>query len=212
MLDLPPPSKIIGIATNYRRHGEEMGRSMPAAPRIFLKPTTALCGPGDPIRIPAGVGRVDHEAELGVVIGEECSAVPIQAALDVVAGYTCINDVTARAFQKVDGIFGRAKGFDTFCPMGPAVVPGLDPSDLRVACRVNGATRQDGRTSDLIFPVPVLIHFVSSIMTLLPGDVIATGTPMGVGPLEPGDVVEIEVEGVGVLSNPVVAGRAAWTP
>ncbi len=206
------PSKIVAVASNYRCHAEEMGRPIPRVPKLFFKPSSAICGSEDVIRLPQGVGRVDHEAELAVVIGERARSVRIADALSIVAGYTCLNDVTARALQKEDGLFARAKGFDTFCPIGPVVVPNLDPADLRVACRVNGATRQDGRTSNMIFPVPVLISFISSIMTLEPGDVIATGTPLGVGPLAAGDLVEVELEGIGVLRNRVVAGDAAWTP
>lgn len=202
---LPPvePSKIIGIGTNYQDHAAEMGRALPAVPKIFLKPSTALIGPEDTIQIPPVTARVDHEAELGVVIGRRCTRVPREDAAAYIAGYTAVNDVTARDFQKADGVFARAKGFDTFCPLGPWLVIGLDPRDLGVRCWVNGALRQDGRTSQLIFDVPTLIAFVSSIMTLLPGDVISTGTPAGVGPLQAGDRVEVEVEGVGVLANPV---------
>lgn len=198
------PSKIIGIGTNYREHAAEMGRALPTVPKIFLKPSTAVIATGEAIRIPPGTQRVDHEAELGVVIGRVCSRVRPEDALAYVAGYTAVNDVTARDFQKADGVFARAKGFDTFCPVGPALVTGLDPRDLGVRARVNGQLRQDGRTSDLLFDVPTLIAFVSSIMTLLPGDLISTGTPSGVGPLVHGDRVEVEVEGIGVLYNTVV--------
>ena len=199
------PTKIIGIASNYRRHVEEMGRSIPTVPRIFLKPTSALIGPGQAIEIPPGTERVDHEAELGVVIGRRMTRISVDEALDFVEGYTCVNDVTARDFQRSDGVFTRAKGFDTFCPAGPAVVPGLDPADLRVRAWVDGELRQDGRTSDMIFDVATLLSFVSHVMTLEPGDLIATGTPMGVGPLLPGQTVSVEVEGVGRIDNPVVA-------
>lgn len=197
------PSKIIGIGSNYRRHAEEMGKPIPAVPKIFLVAPTALIGPGQAIEIPPGTERVDHEAELGVVIGRRACRVSVADALSHVRGYTCVNDVTARDFQRADKVFGRAKGFDTFCPAGPRIVEDLDPSDLRVRCRVDGELRQDGRTSDMIFDVPTLVSFVSHVMTLLPGDLICTGTPSGVGPLEPGQVVEVEVEGIGVLSNPV---------
>jgi 2-keto-4-pentenoate hydratase/2-oxohepta-3-ene-1,7-dioic acid hydratase in catechol pathway len=148
---------------------------------------------------------VDHEAELAVVLGRRASDVSVDDAMDYVAGFTAANDVTARTIQAEEGIFTRAKGFDSFCPVGPRVVPGLDPSALVVACRVNGETRQEGTTSDLVFSVPVLISFISGFMTLEAGDLLLTGTPMGVGPLQPGDVVEVEIEGIGVLSNPVVA-------
>ena len=202
---LPPvtPSKIIGIGTNYHKHALEMGRALPTVPKIFLKPSTAIVGPNEPILLPPGAERVDHEVELGVVIGRRASRVSRAEALEFVAGYTVVNDVTARDFQRADGVFARAKGFDSFCPVGPCLVTGLDPRDLGVWARVNGEARQDGRTSDLIFDVATLIEFVSGVMTLLPGDLIATGTPEGVGPLTHGDLVEVEVEGIGVLRNPV---------
>ncbi|MCB9758783.1 MAG: fumarylacetoacetate hydrolase family protein [Alphaproteobacteria bacterium] len=199
------PGKVIGVAANYRDHAAEMGRPVPTTPRIFLKAQSAVVGPGDPIVIPPRTVRVDHEAELGVVIGRRCHRVRPEDALEVILGFTAVNDVTARDFQRADGIFGRGKGFDTFCPVGPCIAVGLDPRDLAVRTRVNGALRQDGRTSDMVFDVPTLIAFISDIMTLMPGDLIATGTPAGVGPIQPGDLVEIEVEGVGVLSNPVCA-------
>ncbi len=197
------PSKVVGVGSNYRAHAAEMGKPVPPVPKIFLKPSTAVIGPGEPIRVPPGTERVDHEAELGVVIGRVLSCATPAEAMRGVLGYTCLNDVTARDFQRADGVFARAKGFDGFCPLGPWIVTGLDPADLRVQARVNGQTRQDGRSSDMVFDVPTLLAFISGVMTLLPGDVIATGTPSGVGPLVAGDVVEIEVEGVGVLTNPV---------
>lgn len=197
------PSKVVGVGSNYRAHALEMGKPVPAVPKIFLKPSTSVIGPGDPIRVPPGTERVDHEAELGVVIGRALSCATPAEAMRGVLGYTCLNDVTARDFQRADGVFARAKGFDSFCPIGPCVVTGLDPSDLAVRARVGGQLRQDGRTSDMVFDVPALLAFISSVMTLLPGDVIATGTPSGVGPLVAGDVVEIEVEGIGALTNPV---------
>lgn len=199
------PTKIIGIGVNYRAHAVEMGKTLPAEPLMFLKAPSAMIGDGDAIRRPAGFARVDHEAELGVVIAQRCARVPRDRALEVVLGYTCVNDVTVRELQQRDGQWTRAKGFDTFCPIGPRIVAGLDPSDLRVIARVNGEVRQDSRTSDLIFDVPALIAFASEHMTLEPGDVISTGTPAGVGNLAVDDVVEIEVEGVGVLRNGVVA-------
>ena len=198
------PSKIIGIGSNYRRHIEEMGRSIPTVPKVFLKPPSSLIGPGDAIEIPPGTERVDHEAELGVVIGRRMSRVRASDALAYVQGYTAVNDVTARDFQRADGVFARAKGFDTFCPVGPQIVADLDPSDLRVRCWVDGELRQDGRTSDMIFDVPTLLSFVSHIMVLEPGDLLTTGTPMGVGPLVDGQTVTVEVEGVGRLENPVI--------
>jgi len=198
------PTKIVGIGSNYRAHIEEMGRAIPKVPKVFLKPTSALIGPGEPIRLPPGTERVDHEAELGVVIGRKMTRISATDALDYVAGYTCVNDVTARDFQRMDGVFARAKGFDTFCPVGPVLATDIDPNDLRVRAWVDGELRQDGRTSDMIFDVPRLLEFVSSIMTLFPGDILSTGTPSGVGPLTDGQTVVVEVEGIGRLENPVV--------
>ena len=204
-MKLGKPTKVVCIGVNYRAHAAEMGKALPAEPLMFLKPPSAVIGDGEAIRRPAGFARVDHEAELGVVIGTRAQRVPKDRALEVVAGYTCVNDVTVRELQQRDGQWTRAKGFDTFCPIGPRMVEGLDPSDLRIMARVNGEVRQDSRTSDLIFDVPSLIAFVSEYMTLEPGDVISTGTPAGVGNLAVGDVVEVEIEGIGVLRNPVVA-------
>lgn len=198
------PGKIVAVALNYRAHAAEQGKPLPSEPLFFIKPSTAVVGPGDAIRLPAGFGRVDHEAEVGVVIGRRATAVSPEAAGDYIFGVTCVNDVTARALQKQIGHYTRAKGFDTFAPVGPAIAIGLDWSNLRVRGRVNGGLRQDSTTSDLIFGVPQLIAFISSVMTLLPGDIISTGTPAGIGPLEAGDTVSVEVEGVGVLENPVV--------
>lgn len=198
------PSKIVCIGTNYRDHGAEMGSAIPARPKIFFKPPSAVVGPGDRIEIPPGTERVDPEAELGVVIGRRCSRVPVATAMEYVFGYTCVNDVTARDFQKEDGVFARAKGFDSFCPVGPAVVAGLDPSALRLGCTVDGVTRQESSTSQLIFGVAELIAFISGVMTLEPGDLISTGTPAGVAPIAAGMRVRVWVEGVGELENPVV--------
>jgi len=209
------PTKIIGIGSNYRLHIEEMGRPIPTVPKVFLKPPSSIVGPGESIQIPPGTDRVDHEAELGVVIGTRMSRVRAENALAFVQGYTAVNDVTARDFQRTDGVFTRAKGFDTFCPVGPRVVSDLDPSDLRVRCWVDGVLRQDGRTSDMIFDVPTILSFVSHIMVLEPGDLISTGTPMGVGPILPGQIVSVEVEGIGKLDNPVVARsdiEMPWKP
>lgn len=199
------PQKIIGIGVNYRAHAVEMGKTLPEEPLMFLKPPSALLAAGAPIRRPAGYDRVDYEGELGVVIGRRAAHVSRDTALEHVLGYVCVNDVTVRDLQKRDGQWTRAKGFDTFCPVGPRIVSGLDPSALRITTRVNGTVRQDSSTSDLIFDVAALIAFVSEHMTLEEGDLISTGTPSGVGNLEPGDQVEIEIEGVGVLGNPVVA-------
>jgi 2-keto-4-pentenoate hydratase/2-oxohepta-3-ene-1,7-dioic acid hydratase in catechol pathway len=199
------PSKIIGIGVNYRAHANEMGKGLPEEPLMFLKPRSALIGDGVAIERPAGYERVDYEGELGVVIGRRARRVPRARALEHVMGFTCVNDVTVRDLQKKDGQWARAKGFDTFCPVGPRIVAGLDPAALRITTRVNGVTKQDSSTADMIFDVPALIAFASAHMTLEVGDVITTGTPSGVGNLTPGDVVEIEIEGIGILRNPVVA-------
>ena len=199
------PSKVIGIGQNYRAHAAEMGKGIPEEPLMFLKPLSAIIVDGAAIERPAGYERVDFEGELGVVIGKRARRVTREQALDYVEGYTIVNDVTVRDLQKKDGQWTRAKGFDTFCPIGPRVVPGLDPSKLHLTTRVNGVVKQDSPTSDLIFDVPTLISFVSQHMTLEPGDIISTGTPSGVGNLNPGDVVEVEISGIGVLRNPVTA-------
>lgn len=201
------PSKIVAIGQNYRLHAQEMGKGIPAEPLLFFKPRSALLPHGGHIIRPDGYARVDHEAELGVVIGKRARRVAREDALSHVFGYTCVNDVTVRELQQRDGQWSRAKGFDTFCPVGPRIVSGLDPSDLAIRARVNGQIRQDSRTSDLIFDVPTLIAFISAHMTLEPGDLISTGTPAGVGNLAVGDEVEIEIEGIGVLRNRVVP----WT-
>ena len=199
------PSKIVGIGQNYRAHAAEMGKGIPEEPLMFLKPPSAVISDGAPIHRPGGYERVDYEGELGVVIGKRAERVSRDSALDYVKGYVCVNDVTVRDLQKKDGQWTRAKGFDTFCPIGPRVVAGLDPTNLRITTRVNGVVRQDSSTSDLIFDVRTLIAFVSQHMTLEPGDIISTGTPSGVGNLNPGDVVEVEIEGIGILKNPVIA-------
>ncbi len=199
------PSKIIGIGVNYRAHAVEMGKGLPEEPLMFLKPRSAMISAGAPIERPAGYERVDYEGELGVVIGTRTRGISRERALEAVLGFVCVNDVTVRDLQKRDVQWSRAKGFDTFCPIGPRIVAGLDPSSLRITTRVNGELRQDSSTSDLIFDVPALIAFTSAHMTLEPGDVISTGTPSGVGNLSPGDTVSIEIEGIGVLTNPVIA-------
>jgi 2-keto-4-pentenoate hydratase/2-oxohepta-3-ene-1,7-dioic acid hydratase in catechol pathway len=199
------PSKIIGIGVNYRAHATEMAKAPPEEPLMFLKPPSALLPPGAAIERPAGYARVDYEGELGVVIGARARRVPPERALEVVLGYTCVNDVTVRDLQQRDGQWARAKGFDTFCPVGPRIVAALDPSALRIVTRVNGVIRQDSSTASLIFDVPALIAFVSRHMTLEEGDMISTGTPAGVGNLDPGDRVEVEIEGIGVLASRVVA-------
>jgi 2-keto-4-pentenoate hydratase/2-oxohepta-3-ene-1,7-dioic acid hydratase in catechol pathway len=199
------PSKIIGIGVNYRAHATEMGKGLPEEPLMFLKPRSAMIAGGEAIERPAGYERVDYEGELGVVIGQRARQVSRDRALEVVMGFVCINDVTVRDLQKRDGQWTRAKGFDTFCPIGPRIVAGLDPAKLAIATRVNGALKQSSSTADLIFDVPTLIAFVSRHMTLEVGDVISTGTPSGVGNLSPGDEVEVEIEGIGILKNSVIA-------
>jgi 2-keto-4-pentenoate hydratase/2-oxohepta-3-ene-1,7-dioic acid hydratase in catechol pathway len=213
---LPPaePTKIVCVGLNYHDHIAESrtavpgGGDAPAEPLLFLKPPSAVIADGEAIRYPRGVERLDPEAELGVVIGRQARAVSVAAALDHVAGYTCFNDVSARNYQRRDGQWTRAKGFDTFAPLGPWVAVGLDPGALEIRCRVNGRERQHGRTADLIHPVAALVSFISGIMTLEPGDVIATGTPAGVAPVVPGDTVEIEIGGIGVLTNRIEAAPA----
>lgn len=207
---LPPvtPTKIVCVGLNYEAHERESltvvkGARPATEPLLFLKPPSAVIASGDAIRYPAGVTRLDPEAELAVVIGRRARAVSEADAMAHVAGLTAFNDVSARNYQQQDGQWARAKGFDTFAPLGPWIAVGLDPSDLQVECRVNGERRQTGRTRDLRYSVPWLVHFISQIMTLEPGDVIATGTPAGIAPVEPGDRIEVEVEGVGVLVNPV---------
>ncbi len=201
---LPLPGKIICVGRNYAAHARELGNAVPERPLLFAKPVSAVIAPGDPIRLPAASTRVEHEAEIGVVIGRRLRRASRVEAQQGLAGICCANDVTARDLQKLDGYWVRAKGFDSFCPLGPVLpLPGpLD--DLRVTCRVNGELRQQGHTADMIFPIDMLIEFISGIMTLEPGDVILTGTPEGVGPLRPGDQVEVEIPGVGRLTNPVI--------
>jgi 2-keto-4-pentenoate hydratase/2-oxohepta-3-ene-1,7-dioic acid hydratase in catechol pathway len=206
---LPPvePSKIVCVGRNYREHAKELGNEVPGEPLIFFKPTSALLEPGGEVRRPAALSqRVDHEGELGVIIGRRCRK--LADGDDVrpyILGYTCVNDVTARDLQNQDGQWTRAKGFDTFCPVGPLVCNELDPwAGVEVQTQVNGEVRQQGNTRDFIFPLDVIIRYISQVMTLFPGDLIATGTPAGVGPLQSGDVVEVSVEGVGTLRNPVV--------
>ncbi len=201
------PSKIVAIGLNYRSHAEEMGNPLPETPLIFLKPSTAVIGPDEEIVYPTMSSRVDFEGELAVVIGKLARRVSAERALDHVFGYTCFNDVTARDLQTKDGQWTRAKGFDTFAAIGPHIETDLDPADVTLETRLNGDVKQHGNTDDLIFAVPEIIAFVSSVMTLLPGDVIATGTPGGIGPMQVGDTVEVELGGIGVLRNRVAAGR-----
>jgi 2-keto-4-pentenoate hydratase/2-oxohepta-3-ene-1,7-dioic acid hydratase in catechol pathway len=200
------PSKIVCIGRNYREHAKELNHPIPSEPLIFLKPPSAVLASGATILRPVSLSqRVDHEGELGVVIGKRCHGLRDgDEVRDYILGYTCVNDVTARDLQNKDGQWSRAKGFDTFCPIGPVVVSGLDPwKGVRVQTRVNGQIRQDGTTTDFLFPLDVILRFISQVMTLEPGDVIATGTPAGVSPLQAGDTVEVTVEGVGALANPV---------
>lgn len=199
-----PRSKVVGVGRNYADHAAEMGNELPTSPMLFLKPNTSVVGPDDPIVLPAWTDDVHHEAELAVVIGKVTKDVSPEHALSRVFGYTGANDVTARDAQRSDSQWTRAKGFDGSCPLGPWVVPGLDVDDLAVRARVNGRTRQDGSTRDLVFDVATLVSYASEVFTLLPGDVILTGTPAGVGPVVHGDVVEVEVEDIGVLRNPVI--------
>jgi 2-keto-4-pentenoate hydratase/2-oxohepta-3-ene-1,7-dioic acid hydratase in catechol pathway len=199
------PSKVIGIGRNYRAHAAELGHDLPKEPLLFLKPPSSVQGPSAAVVLPKQSERVDFEAELGVVIGKRARNVSSADALQYVFGYAAVCDVTARDLQKKDDQWTRAKGFDTFCPVGPWVVTGVDPGDLPIQLRQNGTLKQDGNTNDMIFSVPQLIAYISGIMTLEPGDLIATGTPSGVAPLQPGDQIVITIAGVGELSFPVTA-------
>ena len=199
------PSKVVAVGKNYAEHVREMGSELPAEPVLFLKPSTSVTGPGDRIAYPVKLtDRVDYEGELAVIIGRLCRDVPKERAYDVIFGYTCANDVTARDLQLKDGQWTRAKGFDTFCPLGPWMETATDPSDLGITTTVNGEVRQHARTRELLWDVPSLIEHVSAVMTLLPGDVLLTGTPEGVGPLTDGDEVSVTVESIGTLTNKVV--------
>ena len=200
-----PRSKVVGIGRNYAEHAAELAHELPDQPLIFLKPNTSVIGPGDPIVYPAATSDLHHEGELAVVIGRICKDVTVERVPEVVRGYTVANDVTARDLQRQDATWARAKGFDTFCPVGPWIETDLDVSDLRVTTTVGDDLRQDGRTSLMIFDVPTLVSYVSSVMTLLPGDLILTGTPAGVGPMTVGDRVSVTVDGIGTLTNPVVS-------
>ncbi len=201
---LPFPSKIVCVGRNYAKHAAELGNEVPAEPLIFLKPPSAVIRAGEPIVMPSWAGAVDYEGEIAVVIGSRARHVPADAAWTHVAGLAPLNDVTARDLQRSDGQWSRAKGFDTFCPIGSVrPIDDVDLDALRVTTRVNGEVRQDAPATDMVFPIPVLIEHVTRFMTLEPGDVIATGTPDGIGPLTAGDRVSVEVAGVGVVSNPV---------
>ncbi len=200
------PSKIVAIGLNYKDHAAEMNKKLPDEPLVFMKPATAVIGPDAPIRLPMWAGRIDHEAEMAVVMGRRASQVKAEQAMDYVLGVTCLCDVTAREIQAKDVQYTRAKGFDTFAPIGPAIAVGLDPASLAIEGWVDGEKRQASNTNQLIFAVPELVEFVSRFCTLEPGDVITTGTPSGVGPLKPGDRMMVKVEGVGTLSNPCIEG------
>ncbi|NYG56437.1 fumarylacetoacetate hydrolase family protein [Nocardioides perillae] len=204
-----PRSKVVGIGRNYAAHAAELGHDLPEEPLMFLKPNTAVVGPGDPVHYPRQTEELHYEGELAVVIGRICRDVPPEKATDVIHGYTVANDVTARDLQRKDGQFTRAKGFDSFCPLGPWIETDLDPQTfadgVRITTHLNGDLVQDGSTADLIFDIPTLVAHVTSVMTLLPGDVILTGTPEGVGPMAVGDEVEVTVAGIGSLTNKVAS-------
>jgi 2-keto-4-pentenoate hydratase/2-oxohepta-3-ene-1,7-dioic acid hydratase in catechol pathway len=203
------PGKVVCVGRNYAAHAAERGHEVPKEPLIFLKPSSSIVGPGDPIVLTRYSQHVDHEGELALVMGRRCSHLrDTDDALSNVLGYTCLNDVSARDIQKSDGQFTRAKGFDTFCPVGPHIETDLDPADVLVETHVNGARRQSGSTSQMVYPCAFLVRWISRMMTLYPGDVIATGTPAGVGAIVAGDIVEVSAAGVGVLRNPVHAPQA----
>ncbi|WP_370943817.1 fumarylacetoacetate hydrolase family protein [Amycolatopsis sp. cg5] len=199
------PSKIIAVGRNYAKHAAEFGNEVPTSPMTFIKPSTTVIGPNAAIKRPGDVGRIDFEGELAIVIGQPIKNVSAARASSVILGYTVANDVSARDLQKSDGQWGRAKGYDTFCPLGPWIETSIDASDLALRTEVDGELKQDGRTSDLVHKIPELVEFVSGVMTLLPGDVILTGTPEGVGPIVDGQQVSITIEGIGTLTNPVQA-------
>ncbi len=198
------PTKVVCVGINYREHAREMGHALPEEPVIFMKPPTAVIGSGAEIHVPAGQSSVDYEAELAVIVGRRTHRVSAEDAPAHILGYTCANDVTDRVYQKRDGQWTRAKGFDTFCPLGPWIETDVDPRDLAIESYVNGELRQSARTSDMIFDPFALVSFISTVMTLLPGDVVLTGTPSGIGPMVSGDTVEVRIEGIGSLINHVV--------
>jgi 2-keto-4-pentenoate hydratase/2-oxohepta-3-ene-1,7-dioic acid hydratase in catechol pathway len=197
------PSKVIAVGRNYAKHAAEFGNEVPTAPMLFIKPSTSVIGPNAAIKLPKASSRVDFEGELAIVIGQPVKNVPASKAAAAILGYTIANDVSARDLQKSDGQWGRAKGFDTFCPLGPWIETSIDASDLALRTEVSGEIKQDGRTSDLVHSIEELVEFISGVMTLLPGDVILTGTPEGVGEITDGDEVSITIEGIGTLTNPV---------
>lgn len=201
---LKPPSKIVCVGRNYAEHAKELGNEVPKDPLLFLKAPSSLISNGDAIKIPRQSNQVEHEGELAVIIGRTCKNLTDDVdPFDFVLGYACLNDVTARDIQRKDVQFTRGKSFDSFCPIGPIVESELDVTDIRVTTKVNGVLKQDGRTSQMVFPVDFLIRYISNQMTLIEGDIIATGTPSGVSQLEPGDICEVEIEGIGILRNPV---------
>lgn len=197
------PTKIIAIGLNYHDHAKELNMDIPGYPLIFMKPPTAVIGDGEIIIYPPQTQELHYEGELGIVIGKKARNVSVEEAKDYIAGYTCANDVTARDLQRMDSQWTRSKSFDTFCPLGPRIVKDVDPTHLTIATRVNGVTKQNSNTNQMIFNAFNLVSFISAIMTLLPGDVISTGTPPGVGELRVGDAVEVEIEGIGILKNTV---------
>jgi 2-keto-4-pentenoate hydratase/2-oxohepta-3-ene-1,7-dioic acid hydratase in catechol pathway len=197
------PTKIIAIGLNYLDHAKELNMDIPEYPLIFMKPPTAVIGDGEIIIYPPQTQELHYEGELGIVIGKKTRNVSVEEAQDCIAGYTCSNDVTARDLQRLDGQWTRSKSFDTFCPLGPRIVKNIDPTNLAITTRVNSVTKQNSNTNQMIFNAYKLVSFISAIMTLLPGDVISTGTPPGVGELQVGDVVEVEIEGIGILRNTV---------
>ena len=201
------PSKVVAIGRNYADHAAELGNPVPTSPIIFIKPSTSVIGPNVPIQLPASSQRVDFEGELAVVIGRPCRDVKADNAKSVILGYTVANDVTARDQQRADVQFTRGKGYDTFCPLGPWIETDLDPSDVEVGTELDGEVAQDGHTSDMVFTIGEIVEFVTGIMTLLPGDVLLTGTPAGVGPMVAGQTVSVTVQGIGTLTNPVIARR-----
>lgn len=203
------PSKIVCVGLNYKDHAIEQGKPLPPEPLLFIKPSTSVIGPGETIAVPEWAGNIHHEAELAIVIGKRATNVPLNRAHEYILGLTCVNDVTARDLQNKDGQYTRSKGFDTFAPVGPCIAMGLEGKDLQVRCYVNGQVRQDSRTRELIFTIPELVAYISKMQTLLPGDIISTGTPSGVGKIAPGDTVTVHVEGIGALTNPVAARSEA---
>ncbi len=195
------PTKIVLVGLNYKDHAKELGMPLPSEPILFMKPVTALIGHEDSIMYPAQATRVDYEAELAIIIKNVCKDIEPEEVMEHVEGFTCLNDVTARDLQKRDGQWTRAKSFDTFCPVGPRIVNGIDPNNLKIQSYLNGELRQDSNTSNFIFNAEELVSFASHVMTLMPGDIIATGTPSGIGAMKKGDTIEIKIEGIGTLRN-----------